>query len=218
MKSGLRKLVFASLSVCTLAQCADQSVGAQQVIITNATAMPVIIRALRRDNNQARWNCLLPDDQAFNRSGGNFPLAERTEMTSPMVLNPGESRRLVWLESWKFDLVFAPMGSDLANRISQGRCSMSKEQVLSNFHQGNWANIQAGTRVILYLVSSEAAKRHFLRNDITKNLVGKNGNQPGLIVGKINAAVIREVDKQLTSAQASTQQRAFIDVVRTENQ
>jgi hypothetical protein len=89
---------------------------------------------------------------------------------------------------------------------------------MSNFHQGNWANIQAGTRVILYLVSSEAAKRHFLRNDITKKLVGKSGNQPELTVGKINAAVIHEVDKQLTSAQANTQQRAFIDIVRSENQ
>ena len=218
MKLGLRKLVFASLSIYTLAQCADQAVGAQQVIITNATSTPLVLRALRRDNNQARWACLSENDPAFNRSGGNFPLAERREMTSPVVLNPGESKRLVWLESWKFDLAFAPMGSDLASRIAQNRCSMSKEQVMSNFHQGNWANVQAGTRVILYFVASEAAKRHFLRNDITKNLVGKSGNQPGLIVGKINAAVIHEVDKKLTSAQANTQQRAFIDVVRTENQ
>lgn len=218
MKSGFRRLVFASLSICTLAQCADQAVGVQQVIITNATSMPVVIRTLRREENKAQWTCLSENDQAFNRSGGNFPFAERQEMTSPIVLNPGEARRLAWLESWKFDLAFAPIGSDLANRISQGRCSMSKEQVMSNFHQGNWANIQAGTRVILYLVSSEAAKRHFLRNDITKKLVGKSGNQPELTVGKINAAVIHEVDKQLTSAQANTQQRAFIDIVRSENQ
>ena len=218
MKSGLRKLIFTSISICTLAQCADEAIGSQQVIITNATSMSVVIRALRREENKARWKCLSENDQAFNRSGGNFPLEKRKRMTSPMVLNPGESIRLEWLESWKFDLAFAPVGSDLANRISQGRCSMSKEQVQSNLHQGNWANIQAGTRVILYFVSSEAAKRHFLRDDITKNLVGRQGNQQGLLVGKINAAVIDEVKKKLTSEQANMRQEAFIEVLRTENQ
>ena len=220
MKPGLRKLLFfTSISICTLAQCVEETaVGAQQVLITNATNMLVVVRAMRRSEGKAHWECLSTNDPAFYQPGIFLSSAERRDMTIAIALNPGESRKLSWLKSWKFDLLFAPLGSDLADMITQGRCSVDKKDVTSELHQGNWRTIQSGSRVILYFVSSEASKRYLLHNDITKNLIGKKGHQPEVIVGKINVAVIREGDKKLTPAQANIQQRAFIEVVGAENQ
>jgi|GEM_PF-2887889 len=219
MKSGLMKLLFMSVSICTLIQCAEKTaVGTQQVLITNATNRLVVVRAMRRLAGKARWECLTTNDPAFYQPGIFLSSAERRDMTLAIALNPGESRKLSWLESWKFDLIFAPLGSDLADKITQGRCSVSQREIVSDLHEGNWRTIQPGSRVILYFVPSEASKRYLLHNDITKNLIGRKGHQTEVVVGKINVAVLREGDKKLTPAQADIQQRAFIEVVAAENQ